>query len=40
MIFQMTATGLPVISDDSGLFIDADGAPRVHLARWTGIHRD
>lgn len=42
MIFQMTAaTGLPVISDDSGLFIDAlDGAPGVHSARWTGIHRD
>ena len=42
MIFMMTAaTGLPVISDDSGLFIDAlDGAPGVHSARWTGIHRD
>lgn len=42
MIFRMTAaTGLPVISDDSGLFIDAlDGAPGVHSARWTGIHRD
>jgi len=42
MIFQMTAaTGLPVISDDSGLFIDAlDGAPGVDSARWTGIHRD
>lgn len=42
MIFQMTAaTGLPVISDDSGFFIDAlDGAPGVHSARWTGIHRD
>ena len=42
MIFGMTAaTGLPVISDDSGLFIDAlDGAPGVHSARWTGIHRD
>lgn len=42
MIFQMTAaTGLPVISDDSGLFIDVlDGAPGVHSARWTGTHRD
>ena len=42
MIFRMTAaTGLPVISDDSGLFIDAlDGAPGVHSARWTGTHRD
>ena len=42
MIFRMTAaTGLPVISDDSGFFIDAlDGAPGVHSARWTGIHRD
>lgn len=42
MIFGMTtATGLPVISDDSGLFIDAlDGAPGVHSARWTGTHRD
>lgn len=42
MIFGMTAaTGLPVISDDSGLFIDAlDGAPGVHSARWAGTHRD
>jgi len=42
MIFGMTAaTGLPVISDDSGLFIDVlDGAPGVHSARWTGTHRD
>ncbi len=31
------ATGLPAISDDTGLFVDAlDGAPGVHTARFAG----
>ena len=37
------ATGLPALSDDSGLVIDAlDGAPGVHTADWaeTGAGRD
>ena len=34
-------TGLPSISDDSGLCIDAlDGAPGIFSARWAGIHGD
>ena len=32
-------TGLPAISDDSGLCVDAlGGAPGIHSARWAGIH--
>ena len=35
------ATGLPAISDDSGLCIDAlGGAPGIFSARWAGIHGD
>jgi XTP/dITP diphosphohydrolase len=36
-----TATGLPAISDDSGLAIDAlDGAPGLFTADWAGNPRD
>jgi XTP/dITP diphosphohydrolase len=34
-------TGLPAISDDSGLCIDfLGGAPGVYSARWSGVHGD
>ena len=34
-------TGLPSISDDSGLCIDAlGGAPGIFSARWAGVHGD
>jgi len=34
-------TGLPSISDDSGLCVDAlGGAPGIFSARWAGIHGD
>ena len=39
----VAATGLPALSDDSGICIDAlDGAPGVHTADWaeTGHGRD
>jgi XTP/dITP diphosphohydrolase len=32
-----TATGLPAVADDTGLFVDAlDGRPGVHTARYAG----
>ena len=32
-------TGLPAISDDSGLCVDAlEGAPGIFSARWAGMH--
>lgn len=35
------ATGLPAVSDDSGLVVRAlNGAPGVHSARWAGRERD
>lgn len=34
-------TGLPALSDDSGLSIDAlDGAPGIYSARWAGPEKD
>ena len=35
------ATGLPALSDDSGLCVDAlDGAPGLFTADWAGPERD
>lgn len=37
--YTATMTGLPAISDDSGLCVDAlNGAPGIFSARWAGIH--
>jgi XTP/dITP diphosphohydrolase len=37
--YTTTMTGLPAISDDSGLCIDAlGGAPGIYSARWAGKH--
>ena len=36
-----TASGIPSLSDDSGLCVDAlDGKPGIHSARWAGPEKD
>lgn len=40
-VAAMKATGLPALSDDSGMCVDAlDGAPGVYSADWAGEPRD
>lgn len=37
--YTASATGLPAISDDSGLCVDfLNGEPGIYSARWAGIH--
>ena len=39
--YTAAATGLPSISDDSGLCVDAlNGDPGIYSARWAGTHGD
>ena len=39
--YTARATGLPAISDDSGLCVDAlNGDPGIFSARWAGVHGD